>query len=116
MDVDGWDYATSSRGEPYILKEAKKLKVTVLALAKLEKAMLRIANGTSTPGEAGPVRNGVWELRVQADNRWYRLLYGKVSADRTALLLLAKKQNQLDDSSIVLAEDRLREQKARLDG
>lgn len=116
MDLEGWEYATSSRGEAYVLREAKKLKMSYDALAKLEQGMKRLADGKSRQGEVSLVRNEIWELRVNADNRWYRLLFARLAPNRVALLLVAKKRNTLDPAWTKSAQSRLRELKSQLDG
>lgn len=106
MALQGWEYAVSARGEAYIIRENRKLQLGLEAAVKMESAMKRVAAGTAGPGEASLVRKNVSEMRFQSDNRWYRLLYGRKNGKYVALLLLAKKQNKLDNSAIKLAEKR----------
>lgn len=111
MDLDGWEYAVSARDQPYVLKEITDLKMSSTAIAKLEQAMVRVSEGTTSTGDVKSVRNGILELRIQADKRWYRMLFARLDANRVALLVIVKKTNRLEKKSIELAENRLREHK-----
>jgi len=109
VELEDWEYARSSRGEPYVVKEAGKLSISADAAAKMENAMQRVSSGTSNAGESSLIRNGVYELRFQQDKRWYRVLWGRKDGQYVALVLLAKKQNKIDPRAVALAEKRLRE-------
>ena len=108
-ELKRWVYAASNSGQEYVLREIKKAKASVDAAAKLENAMRRLENGDAKPQEYDVVRNGVSELRVNADKRWYRLLYGRDGDNFVALSFLVKKQNKLDPNAIDTAENRLKE-------
>ncbi|GAA4152414.1 type II toxin-antitoxin system RelE/ParE family toxin [Leifsonia shinshuensis] len=113
VDLSQWDYALSARDDAYVLKELRKLKASSYAVGKLERAMERVQKGTAKPGECGPVRGDVWELRVNYDNRWYRLLYARTGDRFVALYIGAKKTNKLDPSWTDTAEGRLKEHRSR---
>ena len=107
MQLDNWEYAKASSGEPFVLKEIKKSKASVPAVAKLERAMKRVQDGTTTAKESDLVRNGVYELRVDIDKRWYRLLYGRKGGKFVALMFVVKKRNDLDPAWIDTSAERL---------
>jgi len=70
--------------------------------------MGRIADGTTLPGETGSVREGVYELRVNVDKRWYRLLYAQHGSRWVALFFAVKKRNDLDKAWVATAIKRLK--------
>lgn len=108
MDFQNWEWARAASGDEYVVKEARKLRVSVDGLAKLDEAMRRIDVGEARSGEMSKVRGDVYELRVDCDGTWYRLLFGKNGQKWVALVLLKKKRNQLDPKAIALALRRLK--------
>lgn len=109
VELKLWEYAASSSGTAYILREIKKSKASVQAVAKLERAMQRLESGTAKAAEYDLVRKGVYELRVDEDKRWYRLLYGRNGSKYVALIFIVKKKNKLDPTDIDTAIARLAE-------
>lgn len=87
--------------------------MTKHAVGKLEEAMQRVELGTAKPGEIGKVRGDVLELRVNQDKRWYRLLFARDEDGYVALLLGAKKTNQMEVGWIDTAAERLGEHRER---
>jgi putative component of toxin-antitoxin plasmid stabilization module len=92
-----------------VLRDAKKAAMSKHAVGKLEEAMQRVELGIAKPGEIGKVRGEILELRVNQDKRWYRLLFARDEGGYVALLLGAKKTNQMQDGWIDTAEERLGE-------
>ncbi len=109
MELNLWEYALSARSEAYLIHEIKKLKMSKVAIAKLERGMRRIQDSQTRGKEIGKVRGEVWELRIDVDARWYRLLWAKKGDRWVALLLVAKKRNDLHSDWIETAESRLSE-------
>jgi len=107
MELDNWEYSKAASGEPFVIKEIRKSKASVSAVAKLERAMKRVQDGTTTAKESDLVRNGVYELRVDIDKRWYRLLYGRKGGKFVALMFVVKKRNDLDPAWIDTSAERL---------
>lgn len=107
MELKEWAYASGASGEPYVLKEIKKTKASANAISKLERAMQRVELGTSGAKETDHVRDGVHELRVDIDKRWYRLLYGRKDGKYVALVFVVKKRNALDPAWVATALKRL---------
>lgn len=110
-DLSTWDYADAGGKASPIKREMGKAKMTSTAVARLEAAMGRISSGLTLPGETGSVREGVYELRVNVDKRWYRLLYGRHKTRWVALFFAVKKRNDLDKAWIETAIKRLKEHK-----
>jgi putative component of toxin-antitoxin plasmid stabilization module len=107
-DLSSWDFADAGGTTSPVLREMTKAKMSVTAAGRVEEAMGRISSGASLPGETGSVRPGVYELRVDVDKRWYRLLYGKHKTRWVALFFAVKKRNDLDKAWIVTAGKRLK--------
>lgn len=103
-----WDYAPKS-GKAFVLREIRKSGASLDAVAKLERAMKRLEDGVDTPQETDLVRDGVYELRVQADKRWYRLLWGRSGKRLVAISFFVKKSNKIPKDAIDLAVTRLSE-------
>ena len=110
-DLSKWDYADSGGAKSPVEREMGKAKMSATAVSRLEAGMGRIANGPLLPGETGPVREGVNELRVNVDKRWYRLLYGQHGSRWVALFFAVKKRNDLDAAWITTAIKRLKDHK-----
>lgn len=106
--LNRWDYA-GGKDNPYVPKEIKKSKASLTAIGRLERAMKRLEEGTSTPQETDIVRGGVSELRVDVDKRWYRLLWGRCGDRFVALIFIVKKSNKLKNNDIETAASRLAE-------
>lgn len=106
--LERWEYALSAQG-PYVPKEIRKAGATLTAAARLERAMKRLEDGNAKPQEWDLVRDGVYELRVQADKRWYRLLFGRCGDRFIALHFVVKKQNKLSATAISTAVQRLQQ-------
>ena len=109
VELKLWRYATSARDEPYLVREIRKSGASLSAVAKLELAMSRLENGQSRAGEHSRVRGDIWELRVNYEKHWYRLLFARDGDLYIALFFGAKKTNKLDSSWIETAESRLRD-------
>ncbi len=106
IELELWDYA-GGPANAHVLKEIKKSKASETAIGRLERAMKRLEDGTSTPQETDLVRDGIYELRVSADKRWYRLLWGRCGDRFVALIFIVKKSNRLDKNDIKTASRRL---------
>lgn len=111
VDLALWDYADSAGASSPIEREIRKSKMSTDAAGQLEQAMSRVAAGKPLPKETDPVRSGIYELRLDKDDRWYRLLWGKHKGRFIALLFVVKKRNKLDDAWIKQAIKRLKEHK-----
>lgn len=109
MDLERWEYAPASGGTYYFLRDLRKAKPTKAAAAKIERAMSRIETGTARSSEFEHVRDGVCELRIDADGRWYRVMYGEVNGKFVALSLILKKTNKLRPQDVDTAINRLKE-------
>lgn len=109
LELEHWAYAMSSRDEPYVVREGKKLAISNYAAAKVSEAMYRVESGTARPSEISKVRGDIYELKINQDKRWYRLLFARAGDTYLALLLGAKKTNQLDKGWIETAQQRLDE-------
>lgn len=92
-----------------MLREIRKSGASLDAVAKLERAMKRLEDGVDAPQETDLVRDGVYELRIQADKRWYRLLWGRSGKRLIAISFFAKKSNKIPKDAIDLAVARLSE-------
>lgn len=106
VELELWDLATNARGEPYLNREMKKHCSLEMA-ARIELAMHRLETGTAKPTEYDHVKRDVWELRVNGDKRWYRLLYSKSNGRYKALLLIVKKSNKIPPNDIKVAQSRV---------
>jgi phage-related protein len=106
IELELWDFATSVRGDAYVVREMRKI-CTLNAAAKIERAMYRLETDTAKPAEYDHVARDVWELRVNVDNRWYRLLYSKSDGRYKALLLIVKKSNKIPPGDIKVAQSRV---------
>lgn len=107
MELELWDYAG---GDPaFVLKEIKKLGMSKPAIAKLEEGMSRVEKRTTRGGESSQARGSIWELRVDIDKRWYRLLFARVDERYVALTIVVKKRNDLDTAWLDRADKRLRD-------
>ena len=107
--LENWAYATSSSGQAYLLREIRKAKVPTFAVGKINEAMSRIEKGTARVKEFDLVKDDVYELRISADNRWFRVLYALHNGTYLALFFGAKKTNALDRGWISTASRRLKE-------
>lgn len=113
VELSRWEYAVSARGEAYLVQEIRKARMSLQAVAKLERAMKRLEDGQARAFEHERLRNDIHELRVNIDKRWYRVFYAVEGQLFVALGLLVKKQNKVDKRSIDTAERRLKEHRSR---
>lgn len=109
--LEHWEYAGGA-GSVYVPKEIRKAGASLEAVSKVERAMKRLEDGTARPAETDLVRDGVYELRVQADKRWYRLLWGRDGDSFIALQFMVKKTNKLPNDVVKNAIKRLKAHKA----
>lgn len=112
VELSRWEYAVSARGEAYLVQEIRKARMSLQAVAKLERAMKRLEDGQARAFEHERLRNDIHELRVNIDKRWYRVFYAVEGQSFVALGLLVKKQNKVDKRSIDTAERRLKEHRS----
>jgi phage-related protein len=113
VELGQWDYAMSTRDQAHLVRDAKKSGMSAHAVAKLEEAMQRVEEGSAKSSEVSKVRGEIFELRVNQDGKWYRLLFSKFEERYVALLLGAKKTNQLDKNWIATAAKRLSQHESK---
>ncbi|MFD9115363.1 type II toxin-antitoxin system RelE/ParE family toxin [Streptomyces bottropensis] len=81
-----WDFYTTENGASPVSKELTKCQLTRAEKTKLRTLMERVRSRQTLPGDVKSLGGDLLEIRLDGDNRIFRLLYAE---ERDGLLLLA---------------------------